>query len=559
MFSATRQPTFPLPHRERGSGKGAEPALAFLCALAVALVAPAARAQDTGPTHRFALFIGNNTGGDGTRPLLYATDDAKRLFDIFSRLGGVKSEDAMLLLDRDADSVLTALGELERRARDAKARGERTSLFFYYSGHAKDGALRLGDSTLPLESVKARLAQGPADTRVAVFDACRSGSLTRSKGVRHAPAFEVETDATRSAKGLVILTSSAADEDSQESDLIGASYFSYHLATGLLGGADESNDGRVSLAEAYAYAYERTLASTADSAAGPQHPTFSFDLAGNGDVVLTDVKARREGLRIPESAPAGTYFIIDTRGVVVAEASKNATERLIALSPGAYVVKRRLSDRLRLGKVTIEDGQLVTLDEASFKNARFSDDPVKGTGLSRVFDRHWSLSAVGTFQLVFDRPTNAGGQFPSAPYVGGEATIHNLIAKGVGLGLDLSYGWTSGVVGSTLLPATPYSYANVLVGTSLLYEWMQDRRWVPFAGVHLGLNLMSRSFTDPTLPAQSYTTLTPGVVAGLKFRITKSVGVVARARVHYLLYDVDETRSLGTADFGLMLDWEFRE
>lgn len=552
MIQKTHSPEFRLTHR----GRGAVPRHLALCCL---LVGVPALAQDSGPLHRFALFVGNNDGGEGTRALYYAKDDARRLHDVFSRLGGVRSEDAMLLLDQDADAVLTALGELERRTRDAKANGDRTALFFYYSGHAKDGSLRLGESKLPLESLKSRLAAGPADTRVAVFDACRSGALTRTKGVRRAPAFEVETDATRAAKGLVILTSSAADEDSQESDLIGASYFSYHLATGLLGGADESNDGRVSLAEAYAYAYERTVASTADSAAGPQHPTFSFDLAGNGDVVLTDVKARREGLRIPAEAPQGTYFIIDPRGVVVAEAMKGESERLIALSPGEYVVKRRLVDHLRLGKVEIADGQLVTLDEAAFKNAKFSDDPVKGTGLMAVYQRHWSLSAVGTWQIVFDKPTDSGGQFPSAPYLGAEATIHNLIAKGVGLGLDGSYGWTSGTVSTELLPETPYTYSNVLIGTTLFYEWFQDGRWIPFAGLHLALNLMSRDFADPSLPSQSYTTLTPGLVGGLKFRITKKVGLIARARVHYLLYNVDETKSLGTADFGLMLDYEFRE
>ena len=93
----------------------------------------------------------------------------------------------------------------------------------------------------------------------------------------------------------MLLTSSAADEDSQEADRIGGSYFSHHLASGLLGDADRSGDGRVSLAEAYAYAYARTVADTAESAAGAQHPTFSYELAGNGDVVLTDVKSRTEG------------------------------------------------------------------------------------------------------------------------------------------------------------------------------------------------------------------------------------------------------------------------
>ena len=39
----------------------------------------------------------------------------------------------------------------------------------------------------------------------------------------------------------------------------------------------------------------------------------------------------------------------------------------------------------------------------------------------------------------------------------------------------------------------------------------------------------------------------------------RNSSVVARARFHYLLYNVDETRSLGTADFGLLLDYEFRD
>lgn len=512
-----------------------------------------------GPARRFGLFIGQNEGGEGTRALLYARDDAKRLHDVFLRLGGVKPEDAMLVLDQTADDVTTALGELERRIRDAKARGESTTLVFYYSGHAKDGALRLGTTKLPLEALKQRLATGPADMRVAFLDACRSGAVTRTKGVRRAPAFEVETDATRQAKGLVILTSSASDEDSQESDVIGASYFSYHLATGLLGSADAQNDGRVTLSEAYAWAYERTVASTADSAAGPQHPTFSFDLAGNGDLVLTDVAERHEGLRIPVSAPSGPYFIIDPRGVVVAEAVKGDTERLIALAPGTYTIKRRLPDRLRIGSIDIVAGQLTTLDETTFQNAKFTDDPVKGTGISSIYSRHWSLSAAGQYQAVFDRPTNAGGYFPSAPLLTAEATLHNFFGRGFALSIDGGYGWTSSVVSGALLGELAYQYSLITFGGALSYEWFQDSRWVPYAGVHLSFNLMSREFTDVALAKQSYSTFTPGVVAGLKFRITRNVSVIARARLHYLLYNVDETRSLGSADFGALLDYEFKD
>ena len=528
-------------------------------ALLLCLLASTAFAQEAGPQHRFALFVGQNEGGEGTKSLLYARDDAKRLHEVFVRLGGLKAEDAMLLLDESADAVTTALTELERRIRDAKSRGERTTLLLYYSGHAKDGALRLGNTKLPLESLKARLATGPADIRVAFLDACRSGALTRTKGVRRAPAFEVETDPTRQAKGIVILTSSASDEDSQESDIIGASYFSYHLATGLLGSADSQGDGRVTLSEAYAWAYERTVASTADSAAGPQHPTFSFDLAGNGDLVLTDVIERHEGLRIPAAAPQGPYFIIDSRGVVVAETVKTEAERMIALAPGQYTIKRRLADRLRIGTLDITTGQVATLDESMLQNAKFTDDPVKGTGIASIYSRHWSLSAAGNFQAVFDRPTDAGGYFPSAPLLGVEATMHNTFGRGFALSIDGGYGWTTGVVTGPLFDPAPYSYSLVTFGAALFYEWFQGDRFIPFAGLHLSFNIMSREFTDASLAKQSYSTFTPGIVAGLKVRLSKNISVVARARVHYLLYNVDETRNLGSADFGALLDYEFKD
>ena len=58
---------------------------------------------------------------------------------------------------------------------------------------------------------------------------------------------------------------------------------------------------------------------------------------------------------------------------------------------------------------------------------------------------------------------------------------------------------------------------------------------------------------------QSFTTMSPGLALGIKYRLGTSFGVLARARVHYLLYNVDETRSLGYAEVGLLLDYEFRE
>lgn len=137
--------------------------------------------------------------------------------------------------------------------------------------------------------------------------------------------------------------------------------------------------------------------------------------------------------------------------------------------------------------------------------------------------------------------------------------MHNLFGHGFALTIDGGYGWTSGVVSGALIGDVPYNYTLITFGAALFYEWFQDDRWIPFAGIHLSFNLMSREFTDSGLAKQSYATFTPGIEAGLKFRITRSISVIARARVHYLLYNVDETRNLGSADFGALLDYEFKD
>jgi hypothetical protein len=128
-------------------------------------------ARAEGATHRFALLVGNDRGGSGTRPLLYAAEDARKLLQILTRLGSVSADDTILLLDGDAGAFSAALDALDGRARQANARGEKTSLVVYYSGHAREGALRLGESQLPLEALKRRLAQAPFDIRIGIFDA----------------------------------------------------------------------------------------------------------------------------------------------------------------------------------------------------------------------------------------------------------------------------------------------------------------------------------------------------------------------------------------------------
>ncbi len=63
---------------------------------------------------RFAVVAGNDEGGDDTRPLLYARDDARKIHDILTRLGGIRPGDSELLLNGKAADLLAALGRVEQ-------------------------------------------------------------------------------------------------------------------------------------------------------------------------------------------------------------------------------------------------------------------------------------------------------------------------------------------------------------------------------------------------------------------------------------------------------------
>jgi hypothetical protein len=524
--------------------------IALLALLAVTAAASTARAQGL---RRFAIVAGNDTGGGDTRSLLYAGADARKVYDILTRLGGVRQEDATLLIGASASQLLSAIVAVEMQAAEAKQHGERTALFFYYSGHAKDGSLRLGETRLPIDGIKARIASSPVDVRIAILDSCKSGAVlaTRTKGARKAPAFEIQADGPRDAKGVVILTSSASDEDSQESDAIGGSYFSHHLASGLLGGADKSGDGRVTLFEAYAYAYDRTVADTAESAAGAQHPTFSYDLAGNGDLVLTDVAVRHEGVYLPREAPGGVYYLVDGKGFVAAEISKaDGVDRRVALTPGHYRVKRRLPDRLRVGELDVPRGQMVALAETHLRDAPFSDDPVKGAGRVDLTSR-WSLGAGATYQSVFAAPSGAS-LFPPTGMLAVDLSLRNFLRKDWVWSLDLAAGSADGVVTTV---GAPFRFSEISLASSLIVEW-PGRHVTPFVGGRLAMLLMGRRFTDDIYPAQFFSTLSPGIVGGAAVRIMDHTSLVARGRLHYLFYNIDQDLSLGYWELAAMVSYD---
>jgi len=286
------------------------------------------------PTRRFGLMIGANDGGRDRIRLQYAVSDAKAFSRSMEDLGGLAPEDRTLLNDPDSAALYRALVRLAERADEAKRAKSRVEAVVYYSGHADEEGLLLRGRHFGFRAFRALIAAVPADVRIAVVDACASGALTQLKGGHAQPAFL--SDESSQTTGYAYLTSSSASESAQESDRIGASYFTHYLNAGLRGAADASQDGRVTLHEAYQYAYHETLEHTEKTAGGPQHAGYDMGIAGSGDVVMTELSRSEASVALPDSME-GRFFIRDSRDHLVAEVRKPAGRPLhLALEAGAY-------------------------------------------------------------------------------------------------------------------------------------------------------------------------------------------------------------------------------
>jgi hypothetical protein len=348
--------------------------------IAAAIVLPALAAAQV---ERFAVVLGNDAGQPPDLPLRWAEADATRVAAVLQEVGGVRPENMVVLRGLPADAARRALIAVNDRIRDA---GTRSVLFVYYSGHADAEALHLGRTSLAVRELEQLVRGSAASFRLLVVDACRSGALTRVKGGTPIPPFDLRVSERVPGEGAVFLTSSSASEDSQESDELQGSFFTQAFVSGLLGAADANGDARVTLEEAYRHAYDATVRGSSRTIAGLQHPTFQYDVRGQGDVVLTTLSgndATRAWLVFPE-ALTWLVFQGSAEGPVVAEIAKGDRTRRLNVRAGTYFVRGRGADALLEGKASAASGATVAVDPARLERTAYARLVRKGMGDARA-------------------------------------------------------------------------------------------------------------------------------------------------------------------------------
>jgi uncharacterized caspase-like protein len=334
----------------------------LLWMVCVALVPRTTHASEL---RRYLLAVGANSGGSDREALKYAVSDAERFADIMVRMGGVDPVNRIIVREPDRVAVEDALADLARRVSLEATSEGRVEVLVYYSGHADDTGLRVGDDLLSYRDLRTRVEGVPAAVRITVLDACASGVITRLKGGEHRKPFLV--DVSSATEGYAFLTSSSENEAAQESDVIGASFFTHYLVSGLRGAADVSGDGRVSLTEAYQFAFNETLARTTETMGGAQHPAYHINLSGTGDVVMTDVRRTSAGLVLAKEL-SGRFYVRDSDEHLVAELYKPRGRSVtLGLEAGTYHVHVDSSPELLVARVELGLDEILVLRPDHFE------------------------------------------------------------------------------------------------------------------------------------------------------------------------------------------------
>lgn len=379
---------------------------------------------------RFAFIVGANDGGHERAQLRYANSDATAFANVLMELGGVARQDLLLVTDANRQALTDGFKQLTRMLKEAQNHVQKTEVLFYYSGHSDERGLLLRNSIYSYKEMKRQIDIIPARIRIGVLDSCASGTLVRLKGGRRTAPFLI--DSSSKAEGVAFITSASADESAQESDSVGGSYFTHFFVTGLRGAADVNRDGRVTLTESYAYAFDETLYRTADTQAGPQHPNYDFRLTGTGDLVLTDLR-QTNAMMIFASEIKGRIFVRDGSGNLIAEINKRSKRPIkLGIQPGKYEVFIISSGALKRARVRVTTKRPTRINSYTGKLVSSSTTATKGSETIYTTDE----------KAQRYRPV-AVGILPGVTTNGQKATLNsfalNILGKGHSLtGMEVS-------------------------------------------------------------------------------------------------------------------------
>lgn len=502
-------------------------------------------------TRRFAFIVGSNNGGPGRMRLLFAVNDARTFKKVLEDMGGVQPEDTLFLAEPNREIFDAEMKVLAQRVARARGIFRRVEVIFYYSGHSDEENILLEGERVSYQEFRDAITGINADVRIAILDSCASGAFTQTKGVKKRSPFLIDT--AYNMKGNAFMTSSSASEAAQESSRLKGSFFTHYLVAGMRGAADMNQDGRITLNEAYQFAFDQTLEQTERTVSGPQHPNYNIQMSGTGDVVITEIR-QSEAVLVLKRNISDKIYIHNRQKVLVMKLEKPAGRDIaIGLETGVYRLINISGNKVWGATVSLNNGKRCELDQAQFEKidkiptiARGNPEPPLEEYLSRNYRKRFQLEIFGGFsalrpedlnqRAVFDesyfkfyhddyfaykRSTGEISFFTMTNEGGSLRTIKNAIPLGLRLKyaltdwLGLSVGFSYFSRGETSWVKDNYTIA-VGGGTPIIYSvnhspyTLSAWGYFPHIGIHFSKNL-TRAVKAEALVAAG------PILAGCKF------------------------------------------
>jgi hypothetical protein len=343
--------------------------------------------------------MGRNDGGRDVEVLRYAESDARRFSSLLTSLAEFKQENIVTLINPDSTAIEEKLNIFKKKVKQRR-NGENSLFLLYYSGHADDERLKLGDGGYSLIKMKKYLESFPSSIRIGIFDACQSGAVTMFKGGKVGEPFYLKSQ--EQIEGQVIIASSAANELAQESESLKGSIFSHHWFNGLRGSADQSGDRKVTLTEAYRYAYRKTVETTALTGGGIQHPSYKFAIHGQGEILLTNLSKSNSGIFFDNTFEGKHLILSEHYTDVLADFyKKREQDAFISLNPGDYTVINVQGSDTRFHPFNLKEKDIYLIHQDSMTINPLTIARVKGSNPVVEKSMEYTTSPLSTYSWGF--------------------------------------------------------------------------------------------------------------------------------------------------------------
>ncbi|HYP89576.1 MAG TPA: hypothetical protein VEQ59_15515, partial [Polyangiaceae bacterium] len=203
----------------------------------------------------------------------YADDDAARYYRLFRAAGSSPTVELLTTFDRMSQRAYPGLKgvakpatqlELTRAAQKlrqavlaARARGDKTQLYFVFAGHGEvaggRGYLHLEDTRIDGAFIEREIIEKiPADTKHVLLDSCNSFFVINPRkpgGRRWATPKDMALGFSARHPEVGLFLSTNSDEEVFEWSEIESGVFSHEVRSGLTGAADVNRDGMVTYSE----------------------------------------------------------------------------------------------------------------------------------------------------------------------------------------------------------------------------------------------------------------------------------------------------------------------